>query len=79
MLGFVGGVGESSNCGDEMYVESEGRGGLMMLMLLLVKGLTAAIFAISNTSVLSMKGLTIAVEFFFWCNGCDLQMMLFFG
>ena len=64
MLGFVDGVGESSNDGDEMSVESEVRGIVMMLMLLLVKGLTAAIFALSNTSVLSVKGLTTTVEFF---------------
>ena len=61
MLGFVGGVGggfdgvgESSNGGDEMSVESEVRGVVMVLMLLLVKGLTAAIFALSNNSVLSI-------------------------
>ena len=71
MLGFVGGVGEvsggvgeRSNGGDERSVESEVRGVVMMLMLLLVKGLTVAIFALSNTSVLSVKGLTTTVEFF---------------
>ena len=64
MLDFVDGVGESSNDGDEISVESEVRGVVMMLMLLLVKGLTVAIFALSNTSVLSVKGLTTTVEFF---------------
>lgn len=73
MLGFVGGVGggfdgvgESSNGGDEMSVESEVRGvvTVLMLLLLFVKGLTAAIFALRNTSVLSVKGLTTTVEFF---------------
>ena len=71
MLGFVGGVGggfggvgESSNGGDELSVEFEVREVVLMLMLLLVKGLTVAIFALSNTSVLSVKGLTTTVEFF---------------
>ena len=71
MLGFVvgvgggsGGIGESSNGGDEMSVESEVRGVVMVLMLLLVKGLTTAIFVLSNTSMLSVKGLTTTVEFF---------------
>ena len=61
--GFVG-VGEISNGGNEISVESEGRGGVMVLMLLLMNGLTAAIFALSNTSVLSVKGLTTTVQFF---------------
>ena len=71
MLGFVGdvgggfgGVGESSDGGGEMSIESEVRGVVMVLILLLVKELTAAIFALSNTSVLSVKGLTTTVEFF---------------
>ena len=71
MLGFVvsvgggvGGIGEISNSGDEISVESDGRGRVMVLMLLLINGLTAAIFALSNTSVLSVKGLTTTVELF---------------
>ena len=80
MLGFVGGVGggfggvgESSNGGDEISVESEVRGVVMVLMLLLVKGLTAAIFALSNTSVLSVKGLTTTVEFFSGAMGVTFR------
>ena len=80
MLGFVGGVGggfgggsESSNGGDEISVESEGRGGVMVLMLLLVKGLTAAIFALSNTSVLFVKGLTTTIEFFSGAMGVTFR------
>ena len=64
MLGFVDGVGERSNGVGEMYVESEVRRVVMVLMLLLVKGLTVAIFGLSNTSMLSVKRLTTTVDFF---------------
>ena len=36
----------------------------MVLMLLLMNELATAIFALSNTSLLSVKGLTTTVEFF---------------
>ena len=71
MLGFVvgvgggsGGVGIISNSGEEISVVSDGRGGVMVVMLLLMNGFTAAIFECSNTSVLLVKGLTTTEEFF---------------
>ena len=71
MLGFVvgvgggsGGVGIISSGGEEIYVVSDGRGWVMVVMLLLMNGFTAAIVEFSNTSVLSVKGLTTTEEFF---------------
>ena len=71
MLGFVvgvgggsGGVGIISSGGEEISVVSDGRGGVMVVMLLLMNGFTAAIVEFSNTSVLSVKGLTTTEEFF---------------
>ena len=71
MFGFVIGVGDGSggdgvivSYGEEITVESDRRGGVMVVMSLLVNGFTAAIFEFNKTSVLSVKGLTTTEEFF---------------
>ena len=71
MFGFVIGVGDGSggdgvivSYGEEITVESDRRGGVIVVILLLVNGFTAAIFEFNNTSVLSVKGLTTTEEFF---------------
>ena len=65
MFGSVIGV-EGGFCGEgvEISGESDVRGGVMVVMLLLVKGFTEAIFEFNKTSVLSVKGLTTTEEFF---------------
>ena len=62
--GGPGGDGVIFSCGEEISVESDRRGGVMVVMLLLVNRFTAAIFEFNNTSVLSVKGLTTTEEFF---------------
>ena len=71
MFGFVIGVGDGSggdgvivSYGEEITVESDRRGGVMVVMSLLANGFTAAIFEFNKTSVLSVKGLTTTEEFF---------------